>query len=124
MRVADLQLMFDSHFSAFEKIYDATAELGDEIFVAPPAIGDRALRSLLVHTMNTERGWRRGILESVRIPGPPEEDFPSVAALRAAWDGEERDMRAYLAALKDEDLEANFAFVPVWVVLTHLYSHG
>jgi uncharacterized damage-inducible protein DinB len=89
-----------------------------------PSIGDRSLRSLLVHTMNTERGWRRGIIEKVRIPGPPDEDFPTVASLRAAWEEEERDMRAFLAGLKDDDLEQSFAFVPVWVVLTHLYSHG
>lgn len=124
MRVADLQLMFDSHFSAFQKIFDAAAELGDGIFVAAPPIGDRSLRGLLVHAMNTQRGWRRGIVENVRIPGPPEDDFPTVASLRAAWDDEERDMRAYLAGLGDEKLEETFAFVPVWVVLTHLYSHG
>lgn len=124
MRPADLQLMFDSHFSAFKKIFDAVAVLGDEVFVAAPPIGERSLRALLVHATNTQRGWRRGILDGGRVPGPPETDFPTVASLRAAWEEEEREMRAYLAGLSDADLEVDFAMVPVWVVLTHLYSHG
>ena len=123
-RLLDIQLMFDSHFSAFQKILEAAEVLGDETFVARPPVGDRSLRGLLVHTLNAQRGWRRGIVEHVREAGPNEETYPTVASLAARWVEEEQDMRAYLGSMTEPDLEEIFAFVPVWQVLVHLYTHG
>src|SRR5262249_56623770 len=69
------------------------------------------VRNTMVHVLSAEWGW----LE--RCGGPPRgaqlsaDDYPSVAALAAAWAAVEADVRGFLDTLRDDDLGRLVEFV-------------
>jgi uncharacterized damage-inducible protein DinB len=71
--------------------------------------------------------------EGISSALPTGDDFPTLAALRARWEEEQQQMRAFLASLSDADLErvARYADTrgvsqqtPVGQALMHLVLHG
>lgn len=124
MRVEGIRTLYDYYYWANARILDRAARVGDAQFGAPPPLGDRGLRALLVHTMSTERGWRSG-WQGLGRPAPlRDEDFPTVASVVARWREEEAETRAYLAGLRDEDLEGRFYDFALWHTLVHVVNHG
>ncbi len=62
-----------------------------------------------------------------------EEEFPSLASLRARWQAEEKAMREYLAGLQSDDLVTRIGYTTtigmpfettLWHILAHVVNHG
>jgi uncharacterized damage-inducible protein DinB len=61
------------------------------------------------------------------------EDLPTLGALRERWREEERQMRAFLEALREEDVQRVVQYTntrgqiyaaPLWQMMGHLVNHG
>ena len=127
-----LNCLYEYHYWANERILRAAENVNDAQFLA--ATGTRwSLRKTLVHTMSAEWIWLsrwRGVSPKA---GLNEDDFPALESIRARWRAGERDMRAFLAASNDEELQRvvqytntrnqPFAF-PLWQLMAHVVNHG
>jgi uncharacterized damage-inducible protein DinB len=132
MQTTDVQSLFDYMYWVNHRLLDAAASLSTAEFIKTDAVTTRDLRSTLVHELDVEWSWR------LRLQGRSDEDeaelhpkdYPDLAALRAHWERDEAEMRAWLAALSDEDLARpatpaplNHSF-PLWQYLTHILVHA
>ena len=129
MRVTEIEQLFDYSYAATRRILDAAQHLTDAEFTAtPPLTGANSLQHILVHMLDTEVGWREN-LRAGRRDASPEIDpanFPNAAALAVAWREDERIMRAWLATLDDETVNAA-SYIPqlrLWQCLVHVVNHG
>jgi uncharacterized damage-inducible protein DinB len=91
-----------------------------------------SLRDTLAHLLAVEWIWLERFQgrSPKTLPAPAE--FPNLAALTLRWQTVERDMRAYLAGLTEETLEAPISIVStrnqartfeLWRMLQHLLHH-
>lgn len=134
MRIADILTLYDYNYWANARVLRAAARLAPEQFISPAAISQGSLRGALVHAMSAEQIWRlrlQGSLAANRFL--PEEQFPDLASLHAAWSQEELEMRAYLGSLADSALDRSVSYRAasgmgfsnrLWEILTHAVTHG
>jgi uncharacterized damage-inducible protein DinB len=134
MRKDDLRLLLDFGYWGTHQLLAAAARLTPERFTAPSDLTTRSLRGTLVHALDVEWSWR------LRLQGEPPDswgpeaelrpdDFPTVQDLEARWADDERDMRAWLDGLTDEQLAstppgAPDGAGPLWRYVLHLIMHG
>ena len=132
MQTADVQSLFDYMYWVNRRLLDAAGRVSAADFVKTDAATTRDLRSTLVHELDVEWSWR------LRLQGRSDEDeaelrpedYPGVAALRAHWERDEAEMRAWLASLSVEDLarivtpEPMKHPFPLWQYLTHILMHA
>ena len=129
LHASDLEVLFDFSYAATRIILSAASRVTDEEWIAPPPLREsRSLRDILVHMLDTEQGWRENLRAGRRHASPElrSEDFPNPAALAAAWHEDELTMRAWLATLDDETINAA-AYIPqlrLWQCLVHVVNHG
>ena len=82
-----------------------------------------------------EWSWRRRLAQADRRAFPADDvelvatDFATLDDLRARWEGDEDELRAWLDGLSDADLAApcgveEGAGHPFWFHLQHIYAHG
>ena len=128
MQIADVQLLLDYSYAATGRILATAARLDPAEFVAvPPLRGAASLRDILVHMLDTERGWREDLRAGRRgtMPDLNPADFPDVAVLANAWREDEARMRAWLATHNDATLSgAAPNGRPLWVCLAHVANHS
>ena len=133
MSLTDLERLYDYHYWANRKLLDAVSQLTTEQFTQTVAGSYGSIRNTLVHILSAEWGWLD------RCGGPPRgerlraEDYPTLASVVETWDRVERDMRAFLAGLREEDLsrDVEFSFgaapkhsIPVSGLLQHAVVHA
>lgn len=133
MNLRDIQTWYDHHCWAAGKIFDAAGKISQEQLDAQtPASSYGSLRGTLIHMLDAETSYRTRMAEGVNPPDLPDSDFPTVGALAAYFKGEQAKMRAYMATLKDEDLEGVAVYEaggaerrrPRWHIWTQLFGHG
>ena len=131
MRVADLVVLYDYYYWATYRILAQAEKVTLEQWSGPPPIGDRSLQAILLHTLDTERGWRQSWVGWTDIEPLQPADFPDAASLAARWREEEATTRAYFASLSDDDLQGAFYDfdmpdlpLVLWQVIAHLAHHG
>jgi uncharacterized damage-inducible protein DinB len=132
MTAKDIETMFDYGYWANRKLFEVVSLLTPEQFTHSVS-GYGSVRNTLVHMMSTEWGW----LE--RSGGPPRgqrlsaADFPTFASVVEKWKRIEGDLRQFLAALRDDDLDrvVEFAiadnpkqFLSVGQMMHHAAIHG
>ena len=129
MHASDLEVLFDFSYAATRIILNAAERVTDEQWTSqPPLHESRSLHQILIHMLDTEQGWREN-LRAGQSNATPELDpasFPNAAALAAAWQADEREMRLWLAALDDEVVNAT-TYIPqlkLWQCLVHVVNHG
>jgi uncharacterized damage-inducible protein DinB len=96
--------------------------------------GPASIRSTLVHILSAEWIWRMRVHERL---SPDfllaENSFEDLAAIARRWAEEEAAMRAFLAALDGDQLQATVAYQTtegapfqnrLWHILVHLVNHG
>lgn len=132
MRKPEIILLFDYLYWANWRLLDHAERLSLEHFLAPSTVTTRDLRTTLVHELDVEWSWR------LRLQGRTEEDegelkpadYPDVATLRAHWQRDEAEMRAWLNGIDDDTLAAPIAPTateqprPLWHFLMHIFSHA
>ena len=131
MQVSDLITLYDYYYWATEKILAQAEHVTPEQWAGPPPFGDRSLQEILIHTLDTERGWRQSGIGWTDLAPLQSADFPDAASLAARWREEEGTTRAYLASLSDADLQGAFYDfdmpnlpLVLWQVIAHLAYHG
>ena len=134
MRVNDVLQIYDYNYWASARILDTAAAVSDEQFVARADFSHGGLRDTLTHILGAEWAWRSRIQAGhspTALLAPA--DFPTLAALRERWTGEEQAMRGYLAWLTDADLDRVVHYrstrgdalsAKLWHILYHVANHG
>jgi uncharacterized damage-inducible protein DinB len=122
---------YDYHFSENRKIWDQyVMPLSQEAFVRDSSYSRGSVRNQIMHMMDVDDAWFSE-LRGVKIPyAPNPEDMDDRDEIRQNWDGVEKRMREYLAALEDQMLfekpikEKEDKDLAVWQVLLHVVNHG
>ena len=123
---------YNYHFTENRKIWDSyVAPLSHEQFTQHVDYSHGSVRDQIVHLMSADDTWfseLRGVEPSE--PFPPA-NFDDREIIRAHWDNVERNMRDYLAELRDNILfdkpieePAEDKDLIVWQVLLHVANHG
>jgi len=133
MQTTEAVKLFDYLYWARDAVLRAAGELSSDEFTSTDSVTDRDLRATLVHELDVEWSWRE------RLKGADWEewgddadlsasDYPTLQSLRDHWMRDEAEMRAWLAPLTDEDLDAppprDEDPLPLWYYVMHLVSHG
>lgn len=125
--------LFGYNYWANARILNTATSLTDEQFVTMQPDGIGSLRSTLVHIMSAEWLWYQrchGVSPSAHLIAT---DYPTVAALRAAWAEQELKMRDYVGELTENDLAEPLNYLnthgdpfsePRWQILAHVVNHG
>ena len=132
MDVSYFSMLYEYDYWANERILRAAENASAAQFLA--ATESRwSLRRTLVHTLSAEWLWLsrwRGVSPTT---GLNERDFPTVESIRARWRAVEQDLRAFLAALNDEELKRVVQYTntrgqspafPLWQLMAHVVNHG
>ena len=133
MTVADLETLYDYGYWANSKLFAVMRALTPEQFTREVAGSYGSLRNTLVHTLSAEAGWLGRCGGPERGPRLDPADFPTLESVQAKWQAVERDVRAFLRTLTDDDLGrvVEFSFdpsttyaMPVAELLHHAANHG
>jgi uncharacterized damage-inducible protein DinB len=125
--------LYDYNYWANAKILDAAEQVSNEELFAPTQDSHGSLHGTLVHTVSAEWMWRTRWQGTSPKAILRNEDFPSLAAIRARWKEEEQQMRAFLASLSEEDVHRVVQYTnlrgqtysaPLWQMMAHLVNHG
>jgi uncharacterized damage-inducible protein DinB len=108
--VKDLRALYDYSYWANGKIFDVLHQLMPEEFTRQLAGTSVSVRNAMVHMMSAEWGWLDRCGGPQRGPALLAADYPTVASLIDRWRQVETDVRAFLATLKDEDLDQRRQF--------------
>jgi uncharacterized damage-inducible protein DinB len=123
---------YDYHFSENRKIWDRyVSPLSYEQFSQAVDYSHGSVRDQIVHLVSVDDIWfseLRGVQPSEPLALS---NFDDRQTIRAHWDSVERNMRGYLAALRDDMLFERPIKEPdedkdliVWQVLLHVVNHG
>lgn len=131
MNKSDLATFIHFNFWANERILGACEQISTDEFTRPvtPDPGWGSLRGILVHTLDTEYGWR-SVLQALDAGDILEEsEFADVAALKPRWGMERAAWFDYAARLNDENINLGYGHDPqpgpkVWQTIYHVVTHG
>lgn len=133
MQTHEIILLYDYNYWANQRILQATERVSPEQFVAPTSHTYGSLHGTLLHILSAEWIWRSRWQGDSPTAMLDPADFPTLAALRARWDSEEQQMRAFLAALRDQNLASMVQYATtsgrpssqiLWQVMLHVVLHG
>ena len=135
MNIGDILTLYDYNYWATRRILAASVHVSPEQFLAPTGHSFASLRGTLVHTLDSECGWRMLCQHQTLtlFRALKEDAFPTVELLEQHWYEEERAMRDYLAGLSDEDLNDYVRYTTpegekrerlLWHCLVHVVNHG
>ncbi len=124
--------LFDYNYWARDRQLEACAALSNEQLLRPLGGSFISLRDTLAHLVGVEWLWLERWLGRTPAGLPSAEAFPSLAAISDRWTAVESDMRAYLAGLTEQELQATRTYVgtrgntwtyPLWRMHMHLLNH-
>ncbi len=135
MYTSDILALVQYNFWANAQILRVAEKISPKQFLAPmmPDPGWGNIRGTLVHTLDTEYGWRNLVQFGKPTPEIPEADFPDVASVAARWDEERVEWLAYIASLDDASLNGFYTYLGsdgatrkrrVWQTIVHVVNHG
>jgi uncharacterized damage-inducible protein DinB len=132
MHAQDIQLLYEYNCWANTRILGAAAHLSAEQF-ASARLGYCGLRDTLVHMFSSERRWRARWQGQPNTPALAAEHVPTLGVLREQWEAELPLMRAYLAAVGDDELAGAFSYQRPngtviastrWHTMAHMINHA
>jgi uncharacterized damage-inducible protein DinB len=134
MNIQDIHLIYKYNYWANKKLLDASRNVSHEQFTAPASFPYGGLHGTLIHILDAEWGWRMFLQhDNWSAPDLNPADFPDLAAIQERWTKEEQEMRTYLAALHDEDINMHRYYNTsegdsrdriLWHCLLHVVNHG
>ncbi len=133
MTVDQLKTLYDYSYWANEKLFATIEKLPEEVFTKEIAGSFGSIRNTLSHILSAEWGWMDRCGGPARPGKLNPEDFPTLAALRAAWDTVKDHMHTFLDGLKDEDLLRDITYpgykgtartMPLGDLLQHTANHA
>jgi uncharacterized damage-inducible protein DinB len=131
MNKNDISTLIHFNFWANGRILAVCDHLTLDEFTAKvtPDPGWGSLRGILVHTLDTEYGWRSILQAQETHPILEASDFADVATLKAHWDIERVAWLDYISRLDDENLNQSYDQdsqneVKVWQTIMHVIAHS
>ncbi|MDO9086417.1 MAG: DinB family protein [Anaerolineaceae bacterium] len=131
MDKSDLTTLIHFNFWANDHILRSSELISVDEFTRQhkPDPGWGSLRGILVHTLDTEVGWR-SVLQALDEDHILEaDDFADMPALKTHWDIERAAWFDYVARLSDESINLGYGDDPskgpkVWQTILHVVTHG
>ena len=133
MNIQDIHLIYNYNYWATGKILEASNKVTEKQFLEPASFPFGGLRGTLVHILDAEFGWR-GLFENKSFNADLKpDDFATVKSVEERAREEEKAMRAYLANLRDDDMESHLRYTTdtgierdriLWQCLYHVVNHG
>jgi len=129
----DLQALLDYHYWARDRVLDAVARLSSEELLRARGSSFSSIRDTLAHTYFAEWAWYSRWHGDSPTALPDSGRFSDLDTLRAAWNGLEQQMRAFLEPLSDEGLQRVIdyrmlngapASTPLWQMVQHVVNHA
>lgn len=131
MNKKEISTLIRFNFWANDRLLTACRQLTTNQFTrqVTPDPGRGTLRGILVHTLDTEYGWRSVLQGQETSPILKPSAFADVQALKAHWDGERAAWLEYVAELTDATLNQGYGADPpsgpqVWETIMHVVTHG
>ena len=133
MTRSDVRLLLDYHYWARDRVLEAVAALSTEAFVAPRGSSFASIRDTLSHTYFAEWAWYSRWKGQSPTAFPDLTQFGDVAALRTAWEGTERDVRALIDPETDDELQGVIEYrllsgargaSVLWQKVQHVVNHA
>lgn len=131
MNKSDIAILIHFNFWANDRILATCEQISVDEFTRlhTPDPGWGSLRGILVHTLDTEYGWR-SVLQALGEDRILEaDDFADVAALKAHWDRERAAWFGFVDRLSYEGVNLGYGDNPqdgpkVWQTVLHVLTHG
>jgi uncharacterized damage-inducible protein DinB len=132
MLVDYFKTLYDYNYWAHTKILEAAEQVNEAQLSEETRDGYGSLHGTLVHMLSAEWIWRSRWQGTSPTGDLREEDLPTPRALRERWREEEQQMRAFLAALREEDVQRVVRYTntrgqtyaaPLWQMMGHLVNH-
>ncbi len=131
MNKSEIETFVRFNFWANERLLEACQQLSADEFTqaVTPDPGWGSLRGILVHTLDTEYGWRMNLQSDDSDVILNESDFPDVASLITRWEQEKASWADFLDSLTDESLNQGYGDNPaesakVWQIIMHVVMHS
>jgi uncharacterized damage-inducible protein DinB len=129
MTVDDLARLYDYSYWVNRRLFPVVSSLTTEAFTQSIGGSYGSVRNTMVHVLSAEWGWLSRCGGPERGPALKADDFPTAASVIDTWATVERSMRAFLAALKDDDLARMVEFAlpglpPRRMAVGGLLQHG
>ena len=110
MNHQDVQLMFDYHYWARDRLLEAVEPMTPEQFTRDMGSSFRSVRDTLAHTYSSEWAWHSRWQGTSPTGHLDPTMFPDVAALHAAWTDHETKVRAFLDKLGEADINRTYEY--------------
>ncbi len=131
MNKSDLATLIHFNFWANDRLLAACEHVSAAEFTQQhtPDPGWGSLRSILVHTLDAEYGWR-SILQAQDEEGIlAADDFADLAALKSRWELERAAWFDYVTSLSEDRINLRYGADPqngpkVWQTIVHVVTHG
>ena len=124
MTAKELATLYDYGSWANGRLFDVLSRLPDDDFTRSVAGSYGSMRNTLVHMLSAEAGWLDRCGGPSRGPKLNGDDFPTLASVTERWGLVERQMRDFLGALRDDDLDRRVEFVIAPGAAPHVMSIG
>ena len=133
MNHQDLRTLLDYHYWARDRLLDAIEPLTPEQFTRDLGSSFKSIRDTVVHTYAAEWAWYMRWQGQSPTALVPADQFPDVAAVRAAWTAHETNMRGYVDALGEDGVGRVIDYTlisgapgstPLWQMLQHVVNHA
>jgi len=133
MNHQDVQLMFDYHYWARDRLLEAVEPLTPEQFTRDMGSSFGSVRNTLAHIYAAEWAWHSRWLGQSPTALLPFDMFPDLAAIRSAWIELEGKMRAFLADLGEDGINRVFDYTlfsghtgatVFWQMAQHVVNHA
>lgn len=133
MNLHDVQLLFDYHYWARDRLLEAVEPLTPEQFTRDLGSSFRSVRDTLAHIYAAEWVWHSRWLGHSPTALPPGETFPDLAAVREKWIDHEGKMRAFLTGLGEGGINQVIEYRLIngtpgasafWQMAQHVVNHA
>lgn len=133
MEPQEIRTLYDYNYWANARILDALDRAPAEAYDSPNSLVWSSLRGTLIHILGAEWVWLSRCEGRSPAGLLAEEEFQTVATLRARWKNEEARMRTFLASLTTARLVQPVEYrtttgaamsTPLWQILLHVVNHG
>jgi len=133
MNRRDIASLLDYHYWARDRVLDATAAISSQDFLAGRSNSFSSIRDTLGHTYFAEWAWCQRWHGHSPTSFPDVNQFQDVDGIRAAWNGLQQQVRAFIDPLDDAGLARDIEYrlmngtegvTPLWQMVQHVVNHA
>jgi uncharacterized damage-inducible protein DinB len=133
MNKQELQVLYDYHYWARDRMLTAVEPLTPDQFTRDMGNSFRSVRDTVAHIYSADWAWYSRWMGESPTALIPVDMFPDVAAIRGAWTDLERNVRQLLAGLDQNGVDRRFEYRLIngqpgsgifWQTAQHVVNHA